>query len=80
MPLSQTSPEIFVVDGSLSLGLGALSWSIEGSNLLNATVVDGAFMYASDFSAFGGSGSAVPALHVTAGAPRYVSTSLSVGF
>lgn len=80
MPLSQTSPEIFVVDGSLSLGLGALSWSVEGSNLLNASVVDGAFMYASDFTAFGGSGSALPALHVTAGAPRYLSTSLSVGF
>jgi iron complex outermembrane receptor protein len=80
MPLSQTSPEFFAVDGSLSLGLGALSWSIEGSNLLNANVVDGAFMYASDFTAFGGTGSALPALHVTAGAPRYLSTSLSVGF
>ena len=80
MPLAEVSPEIFVVDGSASVGWRRLSVSVEASNILDAVVVDGAFVYASDFSAFGGSGSGLPARHVTSGGPRFLSASLSVGW
>ena len=80
MPLAEVSPAIFVVDGSASVGWRRLSVSVEASNILDAVVVDGAFVYASDFSAFGGSGSGLPARHVTSGGPRFLSASLSVGW
>ena len=80
MPLAEESPGIFVVDGSASVGWRRLSLSVEASNVLDAVVVDGAFVYASDFTAFGGSGGGLPARHVTSGGPRFVSASLSVGW
>jgi len=80
MPLSEVSPAIFMIDGAVSVGWRRLSLSVESTNLLDAVIADGAFVYASDFSAFGGTGSGLPARHLTSGTPRFLSASLSVGW
>jgi hypothetical protein len=77
LPFSERSPAIFLLDAAASARLGPVELGVAARNLTDARWRDGAFSYASNFTA-DADASRVPVQHFTAGRPLSVLGTLSV--
>lgn len=75
LPFGEAAAPVALVDGAVSLRAGLVKVALEGSNLLDARVADGVFVYASRFA---DDDSRVPARHITAGSPRLLQVTLTL--
>jgi len=75
LPFGDTADPVVLVDGAVSMRAGAVRIGLEGANLTDARVADGAFVYASRFE---DDDSRVPARHITAASPRLLQVTLTL--
>ena len=76
LPYGELGSDVFLLGALVKLDYGPLALELTGENLLDASWYDGEFVYASDFTDV--PRSALPARHVTTGAPRSFMASLSL--
>ncbi|MCL2725669.1 MAG: TonB-dependent receptor [Polyangiaceae bacterium] len=77
LPYSQSSPAVFLIDGTASVRRDFLELSLDILNLLNAEYADTEYAFVSNWQTTP-IPSRVPARHITAGAPRTILASLTV--
>lgn len=77
LPYGQTSPPVFLLDGTIGVRRDWLELSIDGFNLLGARYADTEYAFVSNWQT-SAVPSRVPARHVSAGAPRAVLASVTL--